>query len=59
MNRTSGQAGMNAFRKSIASESAHMYAGVCSGFLFYPLQEGFEISLADVTFSDGDALKID
>lgn len=50
---------MNAFRKSIASESAHMYAGVCSGFLFYPLQEGFEISLADVTFSDGDALKID
>jgi len=33
---------------------------VCAvGSLFYPLQEGFEISLADVTFSDGDTLKID
>lgn len=30
---------------------------VCS--LSYPLQEGFEISLADVTFSDADALKMD
>lgn len=33
---------------------------VCAvGSLSHPLQEGFKISLADVTFSDGDALKID
>lgn len=33
---------------------------VCAvGSLFYPLWKGFEISLAEVRFSDGEALKID
>lgn len=30
---TSGKAGMNPIRKSVANESAHMYAGVCSGLV--------------------------
>lgn len=28
------------------------------GSLFYPLQEGFEVSLTDITFSGGGGLKI-
>lgn len=36
LNVTSGQGGMNPFRKSVASQSAHTPAGVCGVFPFLP-----------------------
>lgn len=55
VNLPSGEAGMKPFRKHLPRRVL-----VCAvGSLSYPLREGFEISLANATFSDGDALKID
>lgn len=53
-------AGMYPYRKSIASESAHVHTGACNGFLSVA-SAGRDVRSLQLMlhFSDGDSLKID